>query len=84
MKGQKNSSWEFHGFSSNPEKSYASGKKGSVLATQASLKQSTNPTSEASSTSKATSQNKSAQGKNWQNPQGSAKDSKSKKSSTEE
>jgi hypothetical protein len=84
MKGQKNSSWEFHGFSSNPEKSYASGKKGSVLATQASLKQITNPTSEAKDTSKASTQNKSSQGKNWQNPRGSANESKAKKGSAEE
>ena len=39
MKGQKNTNWEFHGFASNPQKSYEAGKKGSVLATQASLKE---------------------------------------------
>ncbi len=84
MKGQKNSNWEFHGFSSNPEKSYTAGKKGSVLATQASLNQISNPTNETKDTSKASTQNKSSQGKNWQNPRGSSKDTKSDKSSAEE
>ena len=84
MKGQKNSNWEFHGFSSNPEKSYTAGKKGSVLATQASLNQITNSSNEAKDTSKTSPQSKTAQGKNWQNPRGSAKDAKSNKNSDEE
>ena len=38
MKNDKNKSMEFHGFSSNPQKSFEAGKKGSRLAVEASLK----------------------------------------------
>jgi hypothetical protein len=82
MKGEK-TNWEFHGFSSNPQKSYEAGKKGSVLATQASLKDVSSPSAEAKSTSKVSSQSSKAQGKGWQNPNASSKKSNSKKSSEE-
>ncbi|GAB3827043.1 hypothetical protein [Pontibacter rugosus] len=38
MKNEKNKSWEFNGFASNPEKSYEYGKKGSKLAVEASIR----------------------------------------------
>ncbi|MCX2738463.1 hypothetical protein [Pontibacter anaerobius] len=71
MKGQKNNSWEFHGFSSNPEKSFEAGKKGSRLAVEASLRKiennPQNPSAQAKTASKTSNQNKPTQGKGWQN-----------------
>ncbi|MFD2512887.1 hypothetical protein ACFSRY_03350 [Pontibacter locisalis] len=84
MKGER-TNWEFHGFSSNPQKSYDAGKKGSVLATQASLKDATNPSAETKTASKVSNQNKPTQGRGWQSPRAGANDAgKEKKSSSEE
>lgn len=38
MKNEKNKTAEFHGFSSNPEKSFEAGKKGSRLAVEATIR----------------------------------------------
>ncbi|TPE44852.1 hypothetical protein [Pontibacter mangrovi] len=70
MKDQKNRSWEFHGFASNPAKSFEAGKKGNRLAIENSLRNSNNnannPTAENRTASKTSNQNKPTQGKGWQ------------------
>ncbi|WP_299755838.1 hypothetical protein [uncultured Pontibacter sp.] len=70
MKGEKNKNWEFHGFASNPEKSFEAGKKGSRLAVEASIRNSNNnpqnPSAQSRTASKTSNQNKPTQGKGWQ------------------
>jgi hypothetical protein len=70
MKDQKKRSWEYHGFSSNPAKSFEAGKKGNRLAIENSIRNSNNtpnnPMSEDRTASKTSNQNKPAQGKGWQ------------------
>ncbi len=73
MKGQKNTNLEFHGFASNPAKSFEDGKKGNRLAVQASLDKSRAAT-EASSDNTARRQATSSQGKGWSNAGGTRKD----------
>lgn len=80
MKGER-TNWEFHGFTSNPQKSYEAGKKGSVLATQASLQDATHAEKTAS---KVSNQNKPTQGKGWHSPRAGANDAGKKKASSEE
>ncbi|WP_439881295.1 hypothetical protein ACSX1A_19405 [Pontibacter sp. MBLB2868] len=80
MKGEK-TNWEFHGFASNPQKSYEAGKKGSILATQASLKDATTPHAESKTTAKASNQGKSSQSKGWQS---AGKNDNSKKNNSSE
>lgn len=74
MKGQKNSNLEFHGFASNPAKSFEDGKKGNRLAVQASLDKS-RPAAELSSDNTARKQAKSSQGKGWSSAGGTRKSS---------
>ncbi|MBC5992889.1 hypothetical protein [Pontibacter cellulosilyticus] len=74
MKGQKNTNWEFHGFASNPQKSFEDGKKGDRLAVQASLDKSRS-TAETTSGNLGRQQSKSSQGKGWSNSGGTRKDS---------
>jgi hypothetical protein len=82
MKGENKKNWEFHGFASNPHKSYEAGKKGSVLATQASVKEATTPNaSNQESSGSSSDKNKSKQNKSWQNPKGN---SDKKKGSSED
>ncbi|GAB3199023.1 hypothetical protein ABID22_001844 [Pontibacter aydingkolensis] len=84
MKGQKNSNLEFHGFASNPAKSFEDGKKGNRLAVQASLNKS-RPAAETDNDNIANKQSKSSQGKGWSNAGGTRKDSgKQGKADTEE
>ena len=72
MKGQKNTNWEFHGFASNPQKSFEDGKKGDRLAVQASLDKS-RPVAETTSDNLGRKQAKSSQGKGWSSTGGSGK-----------
>ncbi|AKD03120.1 hypothetical protein POKO110462_05005 [Pontibacter korlensis] len=76
MKGEKNKNLEFHGFASNPEKSFEAGKKGNRLAIENSLRNSNNnpnnPNAQNQTASKVGNQNKPTQGKGWQSiPAGS-------------
>ena len=74
MKGQKNTNWEFHGFASNPQKSFEDGKKGNRLAVQASLDKS-RPAAEDTSGNLGRSQAKSSGGKGWSSAGGKRSDS---------
>ncbi|MEJ8801029.1 hypothetical protein [Pontibacter sp. H249] len=74
MKGQKNTNWEFHGFASNPQKSFEDGKKGNRLAVQAVLDRN-RPATEAESNNTANKQARSSQGKGWTDAGGTRKDS---------
>lgn len=67
MKGESNKKWEFHGFASNPQKSYDAGRKGSRIAVEASLRSITPQpkNSQPKPENKQSTQNKSGQG--WQN-----------------
>ncbi|RIJ36739.1 hypothetical protein [Pontibacter oryzae] len=79
MKGEKNKNWEFNGFASNPEKSYEAGKKGSRLAVEASLRNTTPQAqnTESKSVAKPSAQNKNESGKGWQSVPAEGKANKS-------
>ncbi|ARS37369.1 hypothetical protein [Pontibacter actiniarum] len=87
MKGEKNKHTEFHGFASNPEKSFEAGKKGSRLAVEASLRNSNNnprnPNAQTQTASKTGNQNKPTQGKGWQSV-AAGSESAGKKGASEE
>lgn len=88
MKDQKKRSWEFHGFASNPEKSFEAGKKGNRLAIENSIRNSNNspnnPMAEDRTASKTSNQNKPAQGKGWQSVKAGSKEAGRKNESTAE
>ncbi|OKL39008.1 hypothetical protein [Pontibacter flavimaris] len=88
MKDQKNRSWEFHGFASNPEKSFEAGKKGNRLAVENSLRNSNNtpnnPVAQDRTASKTSNQNKPSQGKGWQNMKAASKEAGKKDQSSSE
>ncbi|WP_266203976.1 hypothetical protein [Pontibacter kalidii] len=88
MKDQKNRSWEFHGFASNPEKSFEAGKKGNRLAVENSLRNSNNnpnnPMAQNRTASKAGNQNKPSQGKGWQSVKAGSEDAGNKDQSSAE
>lgn len=86
MKGEKKS-WEFHGFSSNPQKSFEAGKKGNRLAVEASLRASQQPAAAAGgskSPNEGSIQNKPTQGKGWQSVSAGSEEAGKKKGTSAE